>query len=78
MLAVVIQRVGAPKGPRRVGPDGAWDRLDFSLEPYEAPNAVFQGAAMSAIAAGSEGRDLSEVCLQISDNLGEARVVDGV
>jgi squalene-hopene/tetraprenyl-beta-curcumene cyclase len=33
--------------------DGAWDWLDFGLEPYEAPDAVFQGAAMGALAAGS-------------------------
>jgi squalene-hopene/tetraprenyl-beta-curcumene cyclase len=33
--------------------DGAWDWLDFGLEPYEAPDAVFQGATMAAIAAGS-------------------------
>jgi squalene-hopene/tetraprenyl-beta-curcumene cyclase len=33
--------------------DGAWDWLDFGLEPYEAPDALFQGATMAAIAAGS-------------------------
>jgi hypothetical protein len=33
--------------------DGAWDWLDFGLEPYEAPDAVFQGATMAALAAGS-------------------------
>lgn len=41
--------------------DGAWDWLDFGLEPYEAPDAVFQGAAMAAIAAGSPaGRQESD------------------
>ena len=34
-------------------PDGAWDWLDFGLEPYEAPDAAFYGATMAAIAAGS-------------------------
>src|SRR5262245_10090755 len=34
-------------------PDGAWDWLDFGLEPYEAPDAVFQGATLAALAAGS-------------------------
>ncbi len=34
-------------------PDGAWDWLDFGLEPYEAPDAAFQGATMAALAAGS-------------------------
>ncbi len=33
--------------------DGAWDWLDFGLEPYEAPDAAFYGATMAAIAAGS-------------------------
>ena len=42
-------------------PDGAWDWLDFGLEPYEAPDAVFQGAAMAALAAGSPaGRQASD------------------
>ena len=41
--------------------DGAWDWLDFGLEPYEAPDAIFQGAAMAAIAAGSPaGRQASD------------------
>jgi hypothetical protein len=35
-------------------PDGAWDWLDFGLEPYEAPDAVFQGATVAALAAGTE------------------------
>ncbi len=34
-------------------PDGAWDWLDFGLEPFEAPDAVFQGATLAAVAAGS-------------------------
>lgn len=34
--------------------DGAWDWLDFGLEPYETPDAVFQGATMAALAVGSE------------------------
>lgn len=33
--------------------DGAWDRLNFGLEPDEAPDAVFYGATLAAIAAGS-------------------------
>jgi hypothetical protein len=34
-------------------PDGAWDWLEFGLEPYEAPDAVFHGATLAALAAGS-------------------------
>ncbi|MFN7983911.1 MAG: hypothetical protein U0Q11_18845 [Vicinamibacterales bacterium] len=33
--------------------DGSWDWLNFGLEPYEAPDAVFHGAALAAIAAGT-------------------------
>ena len=33
--------------------DGAWDWLDFGLEPYETPDAVFYGATVAALAAGS-------------------------
>lgn len=33
--------------------DGAWNWLDFGLEPYETPDAVFYGAALAALAAGS-------------------------
>lgn len=35
-------------------PDGAWDWLDFGLEPYETADAVFHGATVAAMAAGSE------------------------
>ena len=33
--------------------DGAWDWLDFGLEPYESTDAVFHGATLAAMAAGS-------------------------
>jgi squalene-hopene/tetraprenyl-beta-curcumene cyclase len=33
--------------------DGAWDWLNFGLEPYEANDAVFHGATLAAIAAGT-------------------------
>ena len=36
-------------------PDGAWDWLNFGLEPYEAPDAAFHGATMAAIAVGTAG-----------------------
>lgn len=35
-------------------PDGAWDWLEFGLEPYEAPDAVYYGATLAALAAGSD------------------------
>jgi squalene-hopene/tetraprenyl-beta-curcumene cyclase len=41
-------------------PDGAWDWLEFGLEPYEAPDAVYYGATVAALAAGSDsGRRVS-------------------
>lgn len=33
--------------------DGAWDWLNFGLEPYESSDAVFHGATVAALAAGS-------------------------
>ena len=38
-------------------PDGAWDWLNFGLEPYEANDAVFHGATLAALAAGSDVGD---------------------
>lgn len=35
-------------------PDGAWDWLDFGLEPYETTDAVYHGATLAAMAAGSK------------------------
>jgi squalene-hopene/tetraprenyl-beta-curcumene cyclase len=34
--------------------DGAWDWFNFGLEPYEAPDSVFYGASLAALAAGSD------------------------
>ena len=40
--------------------DGAWDWLDFGLEPYETTGAVFHGATLAAMASGSPmGRRVS-------------------
>jgi squalene-hopene/tetraprenyl-beta-curcumene cyclase len=33
--------------------DGAWDWLDFGLEPYESADSVYYGAALAAIALGT-------------------------
>ncbi len=33
-------------------PDGAWDWLDFGLEPFESVDATYQGAALAALAVG--------------------------
>jgi hypothetical protein len=45
--AAVAQMWQAQRG------DGAWNWLDFGLEPYEAPDAVFHGATIAAMAAGT-------------------------
>jgi len=34
-------------------PDGAWDWLDFGLEPYESSDSLYYGAALAAMAVGS-------------------------
>jgi hypothetical protein len=34
-------------------PDGAWDWLEFGLEPHETTDAMYHGAALAALAAGS-------------------------
>ena len=34
-------------------PDGAWDWLDFGLEPFEAVDGVYYGATLAALAIGS-------------------------
>jgi len=40
--------------------DGAWHWLDFGLEPYESTDAVFHGATLAAMAAGTAtGRQAS-------------------
>src|SRR5712692_4917854 len=33
-------------------PDGAWDWLDFGLEPYETVDGAYQGATLAALAIG--------------------------
>lgn len=52
--------------------DGAWDWLDFGLEPYEAPDAALVGAAMAAIAAGSPAA--REAGVTEAARTGEARL----
>lgn len=40
--------------------DGAWNWLDFGLEPYESADAVYHGATLAAMAAGtSPGKNAS-------------------
>ena len=34
-------------------PDGAWDWLDFGLEPFETADAAYYGATLAALAIGS-------------------------
>jgi len=33
--------------------DGAWDWLDFGLEPFESPDATYYGATLAAMAVGT-------------------------
>ena len=34
-------------------PDGAWDWLDFGLEPFESVDAAYHGATLAALAVGT-------------------------
>ena len=34
-------------------PDGAWDWLDFGLEPFESADATYYGASLAALAVGT-------------------------
>jgi squalene-hopene/tetraprenyl-beta-curcumene cyclase len=51
--------------------DGAWDWLNFSLEPFETTDAVYQGAAFAAFALGSSGNRLDRPVDQ--EHLGRLR-----
>ncbi len=65
--ALILLSANAPSGGKRPpGPvrqavtelwesqraDGAWDWLDFGLEPFESAQSVYQGAALAALAVG--------------------------
>jgi hypothetical protein len=56
------QNRAAPSGPTRKAlqelwkeqrADGAWEWLDFGLEPYESADSVYYGAALAAMAVGT-------------------------
>jgi squalene-hopene/tetraprenyl-beta-curcumene cyclase len=49
--------------------DGAWNWLNFGLEPYEAPDAVFHGATVAAMALGTAAGSLAS-----DDTDGQARL----
>jgi squalene-hopene/tetraprenyl-beta-curcumene cyclase len=49
--------------------DGAWDWFNFGLEPYEAPDAVFHGATLAAMAIGSMPGSVAS-----SDTAGQAGI----
>jgi squalene-hopene/tetraprenyl-beta-curcumene cyclase len=58
-------------------PDGAWDWLNFKLEPYETVDAVYHGATLAAIGvgmvpggAGSAGAGAGRLRGYLRDNFG--------
>ncbi|MFN7977360.1 MAG: hypothetical protein U0P30_04435 [Vicinamibacterales bacterium] len=65
-----LGRSAQPSEPTRVAmarlwatqrADGAWNWLDFGLEPYETTDAAYHGATLAAMAAGSSpGRNASK------------------
>ncbi|HJO02697.1 MAG TPA: hypothetical protein QGG47_01840, partial [Acidobacteriota bacterium] len=42
-------------------PDGAWDWLQFGLEPFESVEAVYHGAVLAALAVGAGGSDATSM-----------------
>jgi squalene-hopene/tetraprenyl-beta-curcumene cyclase len=40
-------------------PDGAWEWLDFGLEPFETTEATYHGAALAALAIGTAGAGIT-------------------
>jgi squalene-hopene/tetraprenyl-beta-curcumene cyclase len=50
-------------------PDGAWDWLDFALEPFESADAAYYGATLAALAVGiipgASGRPATEAAVGI-------------
>jgi hypothetical protein len=59
--ALILARADAGESARKAfrrlwetqGSDGAWDWLDFGLEPFETADARYYGAALAALAVGS-------------------------
>jgi len=66
--ALILATLNAPEEPTRKAfrrlwgtqrADGAWDWLDFGLEPFETVDAVYYGAALAAFAAGTARADIA-------------------
>ena len=53
--------------------DGAWDWLDFGLEPYESTDSVYYGAALAAMAVGTASGYAGDTGQNGSSGLGKLR-----
>jgi squalene-hopene/tetraprenyl-beta-curcumene cyclase len=54
-------------------PDGAWDWLDFGLEPWETVGSVYSGAALAAIAVGTAGNQATNQTAEATAGVGRLR-----
>jgi squalene-hopene/tetraprenyl-beta-curcumene cyclase len=54
-------------------PDGAWAWLEFGLEPYEAVDSVYYGAALAALAVGTLPGYEGSVGQRASDHIARLR-----
>jgi len=54
-------------------PDGAWDWLDFGLEPYESTDSVYYGAALAGMAVGTVSGNTSVTDEKVSGHVARLR-----
>jgi hypothetical protein len=54
-------------------PDGAWNWLDFGLEPYESTGSPYYGAALAAMAVGSTAGYAGGMGHDVSSGVGKLR-----
>ncbi len=54
-------------------PDGAWDWLDFGLEPYESNDSVYYGAALAALAVGTVPGYVGNAGENVASGVGKLR-----
>jgi hypothetical protein len=81
------QKRPVPSGPTRKAleelwkeqrADGAWNWLDFELEPYEATDSLYYGAALAAIAVGNAAGNAGSAGEKVPSGVGKLRAYLGV
>ena len=76
------QNLKVPSGPTRKAleelwkqqrADGAWNWLDFGLEPYETTDSLYYGAALAAMAVGTVAGYADNTGENVSNGVGKLR-----